>query len=431
MQLPEVRLFNPLSSPANSHVLPTVDPTSHFPAPHTEDVDNCNTQLPPLHPSTPTTKRSGLPSPDFTLSVKSFKEFMTPSPQPAAKRRRISTATDDRLPSIQALVDAAISNPWTRPSTTKPQRKKQKHHPRPKKRVSWAPLPDEEASADMADISAYSAELTTPVPGKQTEPSHRLRASSPPPSILSLSASKLPGTYEKFGKHFAAVASRRVGMAPILKQQQKPQQQQQLDDNKTRGEKKKRGLLPSASQQVCASPAVGGMAEAFLRADATASGGGAAAFATSAATGEVKAGLLSGGGPEGCHGEVNREPDENVTTEGLDPAREGEDGDTGELRTGLAVDVPQRDEGDDEEEEDEEEQMTQDTQEDMVEAQMDEEMPVDEVSAVMENLDDFLGGNWDLEADLTRARAETGRESRAVSHGGLGMSGLMDVGVWD
>ncbi|KAJ4306672.1 hypothetical protein N0V88_000036 [Collariella sp. IMI 366227] len=66
-------------------------------------------QLYPRHPSTPETEPSGLPTPDFSLSVKSFKHFMTPSPQPASKRRRISPAANDEghLPSTQALVDAA------------------------------------------------------------------------------------------------------------------------------------------------------------------------------------------------------------------------------------------------------------------------------------------------------------------------------------
>jgi hypothetical protein len=69
------------------------------------------------------------------------------------------------------------------------------------------------------------------------------------------------------------------------------------------------------------------------------------------------------------------------------------------------------------------------TQEDVGEET--QEMVIDEVSAVMENLDDFLGGNWDLDADLAKARSDQARESREHGSDGPRLSGLMDVGVWD
>jgi hypothetical protein len=75
------------------------------------------------------------------------------------------------------------------------------------------------------------------------------------------------------------------------------------------------------------------------------------------------------------------------------------------------------------------EDMEGETQEDVGEET--QEMVIDEVSAVMENLDDFLGGNWDLDADLAKARSDQVRESREHGSDGPRLSGLMDVGVWD
>jgi hypothetical protein len=92
----------------------------------------------------------------------------------------------------------------------------------------------------------------------------------------------------------------------------------------------------------------------------------------------------------------------------------------------------ERDDGDDDDEEErEEEGETYGTQEEVL---LGQDLPVDEVGAVMENLDDFLGGNWDVDADLAKARAEQEQESRGGGGGGYGMTGsdgLLDVGVWD
>ncbi|KAK4101863.1 hypothetical protein N658DRAFT_495795 [Parathielavia hyrcaniae] len=470
LQPPEVRVFNPLSSPANSHVLPTADPTTHSPAHPAEDIDTCSSHLCPPQPSTPKTKRSGLPSPDFTLSVKSFKDFMTPSPQPPAKRRRISATADDRLPSTQALIDAAVSNPWTRPSTTKPKKKKQKQ-PRPRKRVSWAPLPDDELNISSPGLDTTTHEHIQAAPS----PHSRQRAASPPPSILSLSdfttTDKLPGANQKFAKHFAAVASRRrVGGAITTTATPMPLQKRDVNNSnsnnhginssnsnngsnrtaggKRKGEKQKgpaaaaaatkRRLLPSASQQVCGSPAVGGMAEAFLRADATTLVSAAAAAATGVASGAGlvtvdwgRAGLSSA--LDGC-GDMLRMDGDGEGNECVKVDERGQDA-VVNFGSDLALGVDVADyhrhgnalSHDDDEEEDEDEEMTQERMDG------EEEVPVDEVSAVMENLDDFLGGNWDLEADLAKARAGTEREGRVLSssEGVVGMAGLMDVGVWN
>ena len=138
-------------------------------------------------------------------------------------------------------------------------------------------------------------------------------------------------------------------------------------------------LLPSGSQQVCGSPAVEAMAEAFLRGDAE---------------------------------------QERYQGEGAEDERVGQD------KEGDMVE-----EGDRETREEEEEEMEMDGEErleTLEEAVLGEELPVDEVSAVMENLDDFLGGAWHLDAELARARAGQEREG-----GVMGAAGLMDVGVWD
>jgi hypothetical protein len=165
------------------------------------------------------------------------------------------------------------------------------------------------------------------------------------------------------------------------------------------------------------------MAEAFLRVDATTT-----AVATGAGEEEGGGGFDGGegvrvdmswvGGPD--HRDGVR--DEGVLGESW--GGEGMEGVVVEegMTSGLGMDVDvagdtQEDEGGEMMQEDEE---TQETQGDV--------MPVDEVSAVMENLDDFLGGDWDLDAELAKqARESRGFDTSMASHG----TGLMDVGVWD
>ncbi|KAG7285554.1 hypothetical protein NEMBOFW57_010183 [Staphylotrichum longicolle] len=413
------------------NVLPTTEATTHLQPPCDDDIDMCNSQLYPPHPSTPETKHSSLPTPDFTLSVKSFKDFMTPSPQkPAPKRRRISTSTstgaDDHLPSTQALLDAAISNPWTRPPTikkpNKPKRslKQQQQHeeqqPRPKKRVSWA-----DAAADNAPSplpSSTPTNTTTAITTTTTNPRKRPRTTSPPPSILLSTPQQLPGTSEKFGKHFAAVAAGGRGRRVVTTTTTTPLRQQQQYPKSGRV-----GLLPSASQQVCGSPGVEAMAEAFLRGDShlprqqqqrrqQQGGDGVEGVGVDVTMGAT----LGGDGVGGGGGEV--------VGQGVELGLEVEEGmEEGQREVEGGVEREQSDDGDDDEGEE-----TYGTQEEVV---LGEDLPVDEVSAVMENLDDFLGGNWDVDADLAKARAEQERESRGSGFSFAGSSGLMDIGVWD
>lgn len=393
MQVPQVRLFNPLSSPAHSVGLPAAADDlaqSRKASSGCEDIDMCNSQPLPPRPSTPEAKQSGLQTPDFSLSVRSFKDFMTPSPQPAAKRRRISppTITDEHLPSTQALIDAAVSNPWARTSSAEPRRRKQK-------RVSWAPLPDEDSEPGSAPALGRDTDTpsATPTPTAAAgEPAPRLKRqrrsprSPPPPSLSATTTAAIPTAHEKFAGHFAAV---------LRPPRHTP------DD----GPKRLVRLLPSESQQVCGSPAFEAMAEAFIMADR---GGAAAASAGNHNHNDgnnnhnhdhSQAG--HDGDDEGCSREAELEQME------VDRHHDADDGDDDGHGKG------------DEEDEDGE-----------------EEEPVDDVSAVMQNLDDFLG-SWDIDAELAKARAESGaRENRPGGRGilsgaGAAVPGLMDVGVWD
>jgi hypothetical protein len=196
-------LRNGLSSPASNDGFP--DGSSLRVAPKsTEDEALCNDQTYAVPPSTPETKQSSLPTPEHTHSIRSFRDFMTPSPQQPRRMTRVSLS-NGRLPSTQVLADAARSNPWKRKNL----------------RVTWAPLPGESAEETALE-------------------SCRTRAQSPP---LAVSASELPAENGRFGKHFAKAARK----GPQLR----------------RG----RSLLPSESQQVCESPEAFAMAEAFIEAD--------------------------------------------------------------------------------------------------------------------------------------------------------------------
>ncbi|KXX82558.1 hypothetical protein MMYC01_201216 [Madurella mycetomatis] len=390
----EVTVFNPLSSPANSVVLPTAThriAQSQQSAEREEDIDMCNSQLYPPHPSTPETKQSGLPTPDFTFPVRSFRDFMTPSPQRPAKKRRLSTDAASHLPSTQALINAAISNPWAKPFASKPRRQK---------RVSWAPLPDEaEPGTPEVNISITaanspcSAELSTSSTNviRTRTLTQTLRAGSPPPSILA--TSRLPtDANQKFAKHFAAVANRRwhgSGGGVAVR--------------KTPGLQKGR-LLPSESQQVCPSPAVDAMAEAFLQADAH-------------------------------HPNEGRRASCSSPSSALRAGDEGEAGVTAvqvQAFTGMEIMENGSGNGDDDDDDDKENRergpMLSLPAEEAEASQL-----IDDVSAVMENLDDYLGGGaWDLDAELAKANASERRREAECRESGFGrLSGLMDTGVWN
>lgn len=306
---PSSRCFQPLTSPAsnNGPLGTSNDDLPEQVLACDGDVTMHESQAHADRPSTPETKPSSLPTPDFTLSIKSLREFMTPSPEPPRQPKRV-LLQNGQLPSTQILFDAALSNPW-RSSKKKPVR-----------HVSFAPLPGEAAE------------------------SHRPRALSPP---LNMSQSDLPAENTRFGKHFATVTRK----GPQVRRQRQQAQR----------------LLPSASQQVCASPAFDAMAEAFIEADQRA------------------------------------------------PTRQQHEGDAGLDQQGTSSVL-------------EEEEFVMKEEDHGPDG-------VDDVQAVLENLDEFLD-SFDVEVELDRARVDDqqqGANESPMCLTGLGvnMTSVMGVNVWE
>src|SRR3569833_1907171 len=267
--------------------------------------------LHPIRPSTPETKPSSLPTPDFTFSIRSLRRFMSPSPEPLRPVR-----TDKNL-------KPALSNSWTKAT--------RQHDPA--RHVRFVPLPGDEdwekenrdPAASLGDSHADEDYIESGLP-KRAVPrvvsSQPRRAASPPPDG---SVTDLPGEVEKFRQHFAAVAGRRPTHAPRVPAR----------------------LLPSDSQLVASSPGVGAMAERFLEADAQAA---KAVLPLVAETAEREV-------PMG------------------DVAVLDDDEDTASL---------------------------------------------DDVAAVLQNLDDYLGSCWDVDEEVARARdasngLETGQDRVRVA----------------
>ncbi|KAK4205753.1 hypothetical protein QBC40DRAFT_270811 [Triangularia verruculosa] len=292
---PEIRSFVPFSSPANSAVLQRPE----TPPPQINLPDGNNSQASIAQLSTPESNKSVQRTPEsnnFGLSTKSFRDFMTPSPKPAKRRKISSMFSSNRnsagpISSTQLLFDAATANPWTpgllssgsrslrpTPATAKPKFLLRQSlssstplNPRKRKHVTFAPLPGEisplpassPALSPNPDPSSpyFSAEypstaptatITVAAPITSVPTVSRIRPSSPPPS--SISADLPTASTEKFAKHFAKVATKRLGHTTF--------------ENPVAKLRQKKSLLPSASQQVCDSPSVEAMAEAFVFADA-------------------------------------------------------------------------------------------------------------------------------------------------------------------
>ncbi|KAA8630275.1 hypothetical protein SMACR_07784 [Sordaria macrospora] len=321
---PEPRSFNPVSSPLSSPASssyfvdmenPVLPVLSNPPVPGNDAQPEEHIAVPPARaqtpqvqpphpPSTPETKRSSLPTPEFTMSIKSFKHFMTPSPQRPVKRPRLSLG-DGRLPDTQALKEAVVTNPWdssrldagTMPDTAMPSA-----HSRLKKRVSWAPLPGEvdymdpdmsmdiDVDMEVPDQPSSVNRTTDHQPGRSilstsaSTSNYRgipRRAASPPPSFSMPSVdSPLPKESQRFEKHFAAMSSRRrlaprpviATPAPAGYRADSGREAPMLRDvsgnaRSTDTSRLAKRLLPSESQQTCGSPAVDGMANAFVQAD--------------------------------------------------------------------------------------------------------------------------------------------------------------------
>ncbi|TPX08878.1 uncharacterized protein E0L32_009696 [Thyridium curvatum] len=191
-----------------------------------------------VRPSTPDTKPSSLPTPDFTLSIKSFRHFMSPSPLQNRSSQRSGRVSEGTI----------LSNPWTNVSARKS---------RLERRVRFAPLPGEvdNGGSDGGLPSSPGLQIVDEddyiESGLKRQPRRRVvppapstfpRTGSPPPLA---SLADLPCEVDKFQEHYAAMATR----GPLSKP-------------RTQGR-----LLPSLSQQDAPSPAVGALADRFLAVD--------------------------------------------------------------------------------------------------------------------------------------------------------------------
>ncbi|KAJ4411620.1 hypothetical protein N0V82_008989 [Gnomoniopsis sp. IMI 355080] len=177
-----------------------------------------------------------LPSPDFSLSLKKFSDFMIPSP---SKKRASSDG------SILRGLGSASRRLVGTPIPSKP-----------KRRVTFAPLPGEEQpvpALESRDNEIYVEEDLSYFDSKGNKTASiritrsQTRAASPPPSECdTANADVLPDHDDKFAKHFEAMSKRKMGP---------PRRSQRL--------------LPSESQQTDGSQPIDAMAEAFIQASQT------------------------------------------------------------------------------------------------------------------------------------------------------------------
>ncbi|EGO57115.1 hypothetical protein NEUTE1DRAFT_43829 [Neurospora tetrasperma FGSC 2508] len=439
---PEPRCVNPasspLSSPASSSCFvdmedPVLPVLSYPPVPgndsHTEEetaVPPAQAETPQLQvphpPSTPETKRSSLPTPEFTMSIKSFKHFMTPSPKRPAKRPRLSLG-DGRLPDTQALEEAVVTNPWdsSRVELAAPSRRT--------KRVSWAPLPgevdymDPDMSADM-DVDMEDPDqpsslnrmkihgprrsilsVSAPIANYRGIPR---RAASPPPNISMPSVDSLPKESQRFGKHFAAVSGRRR-LAPKPPtttptaawyrgddERESPMLRDVSGNARSTGTSRPaKRLLPSESQQTCGSPAVDGMANAFVQADRQ---------------------------TENLNLNRRKAAQDGIPTVSSSSSSRGIWQDPID-----AVSEPQQ-----KDDNDDDDRFRLPTLPGLDSQPQVEEM--DEVTEVMDNLDDFID-SWDIDEELAEARGEKTKKKKTAQPSKLGQglsSGLGDGrNLWD
>jgi hypothetical protein len=158
-------------------------------------------------------ERPATPSGD---EIRPFREFMTPTPSPKRSRLR---ASQDQLPNTQQIIEAATLNPWTS-AFKKPSRKSGK-------RVSFGLLPLEHLEGSHGDDSPVSRKLSPP-------PIHYMNLSDEDESTGLGKA-----TRKGFESHFLAPD----GVAGY------------------------RPKMRDSPLKWLASPAVSGMAEAFIAAD--------------------------------------------------------------------------------------------------------------------------------------------------------------------
>ncbi|KAI0601698.1 hypothetical protein F4775DRAFT_538769 [Biscogniauxia sp. FL1348] len=207
---------------------PTMSPSQPpiLASPPTLDLEPKTTNAADSAPSTPITPTVRPTTPEPCISIKSFANFNTPSPQSRRTSRAMllqsasSSFTGQRR---GILVGATPCNPWGSARSSG-------------LRVSFAPFPHEDDNNDAATSPSCKA----------------TRAASPPPQAAALEVD--PGEVDgKFQNHFDTV-KRRVSSA---------HDEHALPKLGFVGR-----LLPSFSQQQTMSPGIGAMAAAFREADA-------------------------------------------------------------------------------------------------------------------------------------------------------------------
>ncbi|KAK3392276.1 hypothetical protein B0T20DRAFT_382919 [Sordaria brevicollis] len=470
---PEPRVFNPVSSPlsspgSSSHFVDMEDSAlpvaSKPPVPDNEQQPTeenmaeqpARAQTPqaeaeaPHPPSTPETKRSSLPTPEFTMSIKSFKHFMTPSPQRPAKRPRFSLG-DGRLPDTQALEEAVAANPWDssrlEPGTAQ-RPEMMAATTRKRKRVTWAPLPGEADYFDPdMDIDMEDPDQPSSLNGTKNQRPRSIlstsalisyrtgvprRAASPPPPTFSMpSVDALPKESQKFGKHFAAVSGRRrlaprplppstrgggggggynsngTESHPTLRDVSGNARSTSSSSSSRLATTTTKRLLENESQQTCGSPAVDGMANAFLQAD---QGGRVENLRLSHQRDQISHTdtPLAGGGNGNGNAIWQDTPSPTHPTNPIPAPQHPSDNDNPPsqfpILPGLSSSQP----------------------------------PPDEVSEVLDNLDDFID-SWDIDEELAEARGEKTRKknnrkvTRVGGTAGTGLGTGVDSGrsLWD
>ncbi|KAL7943752.1 hypothetical protein V8C42DRAFT_328358 [Trichoderma barbatum] len=144
--------------------------------------------LPP--PAKPLSERPSTPEPQFAFT--SFSSFISPSPS----HRRQSHYSSDKIysgiaPTSHGILVTSKNRAWRNTAS--------------KKRVSWAPLPNEETGSSGDKISSETDTSSSLSRGRD-------RAVSPPPPPSSgLASDSLTERDMKFSHHFAAVADRSKG----------------------------------------------------------------------------------------------------------------------------------------------------------------------------------------------------------------------------
>ncbi|ERS95825.1 hypothetical protein HMPREF1624_07902 [Sporothrix schenckii ATCC 58251] len=293
-------------------------------------------------PSTPDTKQSSLPTPDMTVSIKSFRRFRSPTPTPPPRRR-----------------SAKVGGP--RSILRQPRRRSEATASTSKcGRCVHFSLPGYEAAAPADETpggTAASASIEQR-DGTFREPQ---RAASPPPQDKMLVES-LPTEVDRFKGHYATMAGRTRGQrAAILAGSQAGEAQFATADTgvaKFQPIAISYGQDPAPDLELYTSPSVDAMASRFQEVDAETS----------------KLQQIPSG--QSRHQSVVSHSGDKV------PSADSDNNKENATRGGET-----EQHGDDDDSRDD-----------------DAASAVDAVQDVMDNLDDFLG-LWDMDAELAEARA--------------------------